>query len=402
MEYPIGSVLYVTAGEIRSPRVSPRGDLAAFLDNPDPGDDGGSVAVVDRKGGKKTLASGFTSMSGLAWSREGREVWFTASRQGIADTLYAVSLSGNERVLLRSPAPMTLLDVAGDGSVLVREHTSSMQITGLAPGESVEKDLSWLDYSFACDLSSDGKSFTFDESGAGVGGNYRLYLGRTDGSAPTRLFDGGCGTLSSDGLWVVSRANASAGQIVLVPTKSGQPKPLSPDGLTLRGASFFPDGRRLLVAGEEPRHGLRLYVKELAGGRPRPITPEGIRPIRASKPVSPDGLWVFANGPDGRLSRYSVESGESKLLPGVYPGDRPLQWTPDSRSVYLMERTGTTFSISRLDVATGHRGLWKQIVPADPAGFWGITSFFIADDGRSYVYSYQRTLADLYLVSGLK
>ena len=40
--------------------------------------------------------------------------------------------------------------------------------------------------------------------------------------------------------------------------------------------------------------------------------------------------------------------------------------------------------------------------PLDPAGFGGITSFFFAGDDRSYVYSYQRTLADLYLVSGLK
>jgi hypothetical protein len=252
LEYPIGSVIYETPGEIRAPRVSPRGDQAAFLDNPSPGDDGGSVAVVDRQGRKKTLASGFTSMSGLAWTRDGREVSFSASREGIADSLYAVSLSGRERLLWRSPSPMTLLDMAADGSVLVRQHSTGMQITGLAPGESRERDLSWLDYSFACDLSSDGRSFTFDETGAGVAGNYRLYLGRTDGSLPIRLFEGGCGTLSPDGLWVLSRANAPPGQLVLVPTRSGQQKPLSFEGLTALGAAFFPDGKRLLVAARSP------------------------------------------------------------------------------------------------------------------------------------------------------
>jgi len=402
IEYPIGRVVYETPGEIRAPRVSPRGDQAAFLDNPVPGDDGGSVGVVDREGRKKTLASGFTSMSGLAWSGDGREVWISASRQGIADSLYAVSLAGRERLLMRSPSPMTLLDMAADGSALIRQHSTGMQITGLAPGENRERDLSWLDYSFACDLSSDGGTFTFDETGAGVAGNYQLYLGRTDGSLPIRLFEGGCGTLSPDGLWVLSHVNAPPGQLVLVPTKSGQPKPVSFQGLTAVGAAFFPDGKRLLVAGTEPGHGLRFYVGDLAGSRPRPITPEGIRPGRAAKPISPDGQWVFANGPDGGLYLYPVESGQSKLLPGALPGGRPFQWSPDSRAVYVMERKGVTFSIFRVDVATGRRELWKEIVPPDPAGFWGITSFFIASDDRSYVYSYQRTLADLYLVSGLK
>ena len=360
LEYPIGRVIYETPGEIRAPRVSPRGDQAAFLDNPVPGDDGGSVAVVDREGRKKTLASGFTSMSGLAWSGDGREVWFSASRQGIADSLYAVSLSGRERLLWRSPSPIMLLDMAADGGVLVRQHSTGMQITGLAPGESRERDLSWLDYSFACDLSSDGRSFTFDETGAGVAGNYRLYLGRTDGSLPIRLFEGGCGTLSPDGLWVLSHASAPPGQPVLVPTKSGQPKPLSFQGLTAVGVAFFPDGKRLLVGGTEPGHGLRFYVGDLSGSRPRPITPEGIRPGRATKPISPDGQWVFANGPDGGLYLYPVESGQSKLLPGALPGDRPFQWTSDSRAVYVMERKGVAFSISRVDVATGRRDLWKE------------------------------------------
>ena len=41
-------------------------------------------------------------------------------------------------------------------------------------------------------------------------------------------------------------------------------------------------------------------------------------------------------------------------------------------------------------------------MPPDPVGFWGIPSFFIAAADRSYIYSNQRTLADLYLVSGLK
>ena len=50
LEFPVGEVLYSTAGWIGHPRVSPRGDLVAFFDHPVFTDDGGSLSVVDRKG----------------------------------------------------------------------------------------------------------------------------------------------------------------------------------------------------------------------------------------------------------------------------------------------------------------------------------------------------------------
>src|SRR5262249_26217873 len=53
LEYPIGTVLYQTTGWISHPRISPRGDLVAFLDHPVRNDDAGTVAVVDREGKRK-------------------------------------------------------------------------------------------------------------------------------------------------------------------------------------------------------------------------------------------------------------------------------------------------------------------------------------------------------------
>ena len=51
LEFPIGNVLYQTTGGIGNPRISPKGDLIAFLDYP-LGGNGigvGSVATVDMK-----------------------------------------------------------------------------------------------------------------------------------------------------------------------------------------------------------------------------------------------------------------------------------------------------------------------------------------------------------------
>jgi predicted Ser/Thr protein kinase len=47
LEYPVGKVLYETGGWISHPRISPKGDMVAFLDHSLQGDDSGSVAIVD-------------------------------------------------------------------------------------------------------------------------------------------------------------------------------------------------------------------------------------------------------------------------------------------------------------------------------------------------------------------
>jgi hypothetical protein len=49
-------------------------------------------------------------------------------------------------------------------------------------------------------------------------------------------------------------------------------------------------------------------------------------------------------------------------------------------------------------VASGQRKLWKEIVPADPAGTYGIDALAVNPDGKAYVYDLRRTLSDLYLV----
>jgi serine/threonine protein kinase len=79
LEFPVGKSVYQTGGYISDVRVSPDGTLVAFIDHPILGDDRGSVAVVDREGKRRTLAPDYSSVQGAAWSRDGREVWFTGA-----------------------------------------------------------------------------------------------------------------------------------------------------------------------------------------------------------------------------------------------------------------------------------------------------------------------------------
>ena len=217
LEYPIGKPLYETGGWIGHPRVSPKGDLIAFLDHPIQGDDAGSVAMVDLKGNKKVLTGEWFTVQGLAWSPEGKEIWFTASKTGTDRTLYAVTLDGKERMVLRLPGALMLLDIAKDGRVLLMRASWRRELIGVSGSDLKERELSWLDYSYPADLSADGKTLLFDEEGGGgalsyskSGGlSYAVYIRKTDGSPAVLLGEGGARALSPDGKWVITVTQGS-------------------------------------------------------------------------------------------------------------------------------------------------------------------------------------------------
>jgi len=159
LEYPIGKVLYeTTGGWISYPRVGPKGDYVAFIDHPNQGDDGGSIAVVDLSGNKKKLTRDWYGTGGLAWSSNGEEVWFTASELGVDHYLSAVTIGGKERLVARIPGTLVLFDIWHDGRVLLARVGRRREVMTLRDGESKERDLSWLDYSYPADLSADGQT----------------------------------------------------------------------------------------------------------------------------------------------------------------------------------------------------------------------------------------------------
>ena len=55
-----------------------------------------------------------------------------------------------------------------------------------------------------------------------------------------------------------------------------------------------------------------------------------------------------------------------------------------------------------LDLSTGQRTPFKQLMPSDLAGVETIGPILMTPDGKTSVYGYHRTLSDLYLVEGLK
>src|SRR5207244_13539272 len=118
------------------------------------------------------------TIQGLAWSADSSEVWFTASKTGTDRTLYAVTLDGKQRMVLRLPGALMLLDIAKDGRVLLMRASCRRELMGVA-SDSKEHELTWLDYSYPADLSADGKTLLFDEEGGGGALDYSKSGGLT-------------------------------------------------------------------------------------------------------------------------------------------------------------------------------------------------------------------------------
>jgi eukaryotic-like serine/threonine-protein kinase len=408
LEYPVGKPLYETGGWIGHPRFSPKGDRIAFIDHPVQGDDSGSLAVVDLAGHKKTLSGEWVTIQGVAWSPDGKEIWFTASKSGVDRTLYAITLDGKERTVLRLPGAVMIFDIFKDGRVLLMRASWRRELVGMTGGDAKQHDLSWLDYTYPADLSVDGKTLLFDEEGGGgsldyskSGGlSYAVYVRKTDGSPAVLLGEGGAVSLSPDGKWVVAQTQASPAQLKLLTTGAGEPKPLTNDNINHAWAHWFPDGKRLLFTGNEPDKGVRLYVLDVASGKSQPISTEGVN--GTAFVISPDSQWVAGIGPDQKGYLYPAGGGDPRPIPGFNSGEQPITFSSDNHSLFVYQPGELPARVDRLDLQTGKRTLWKELIPSDPAGVETIGPIMITPDAKTCIFGYQRMLADLYLVEGLK
>jgi len=396
LEYPIGKVLATSPGWMDAPRISPDGQRLAFADHPLRGDSLGRVVVIDMAG-RRLFQSGITtSLTGLAWSPKGDEVWYTG------DGLQALAPSGKSRTVLSLLGFVMLRDVGRDGRILLTSTARRREILGRGPDESSEHNLSWHDWSFPSDLSADGRTLLFDEQGAATGRSeiYLAYVRKTDGSPAVLLGKARSMSLSPDGRRVLAQSMSDPPELLILPTGAGTPRSVPIKGIALQWAVWMPDGRRAVVRASEGGRGVRLYVVDTETGERRAFAPEGASQFGGG--VSPDGKLVAAIAPDRRITLYSPDGGEPKAVPGVEPEEVVIRWTADGRGLYVTRFSSLPVTVYRLDLATRRREPVQSFAPADAAGILNIGPALLAADGKSYVYSYRRILDDLYVVTGAR
>ena len=397
LEYPIGTVIYSPEAWVSHVRFSPNGEFLAIADHIPSGDDG-RIVIIDQHGNRKASSSFYSSVQGLAWRPDGKEVWFSAVPNGAARSLYALDFSGKERLIYRAPGGVTIHDISRTGQVLLTADKTRLSLFALAPGEMRERSLSWFDWSLLSDLSADGKTVIFSESGEAVGNNDGVFLRHSDGSPAVRLSDGDFGRLSPDGKWVLVELGKPP-HLILVPTGVGEPREIG-DKTPHYFADWVPDGKSVIFTAAEPGHERRAYVQAIdpAGSAARAITPEDTY----GSLVSPDGKWLLATDAHHQRRLYPIAGGEPQKLSFDVPPDETITGFFDNGKSLLLRTRALPLKITRVDLATGKREPFKEIVPADPAGAQSIPVIRFRADGKSYAYSVGRWLSDLYVVDGLK
>jgi Tol biopolymer transport system component len=395
LEFPIGKVLYESADGISSVRFSPRGDqLALSL-----GDS--TIAAVDLSGRVRVLSKGWAQTGNVAWRPDGSEIWFSAEKPSEQFALYAVTLSGRDRLVLREASGLYLHDISRDNRVLLNSYLWSSNLLAQAPDANAERDLTWLDQPLAVDISNDGRTVLFTESGEGGGDNGTIYLRSMDGSAAVRLGEGQAVAFSPDSRWVLAQPAELTETLAVLPTGPGQPRTLEHKGVTSpKVARILPDGKQVVFLGRSGTGALRVYVQDFNGGQPRPTTPEGMAFGHVA--VSPDGRFVAALGPDSKIAIYPLDGGPPRPLAGAETREGIVTWSADGASLYVYRRFESPARIFKIEIATGRRELWKTIVPIDRAGLITIDNFVMTPDARAYAYSFQRILTNLEVVEGLR
>jgi Tol biopolymer transport system component len=406
LEFPAGRVVYETAGTLTTPRVSPGGDAVAVVDQPMLGNTVGALVLVEGPGRARRLSEGWTDIGGVAFSPDGREIWFSAAATGTARHLHAATRAGAVRLVARTPGAMILQDVSPSGQALLAHVHPRSEALAQLDGSPDERNLSWLDWTHATELSDDGRRLLFTAEGQGGGPLYSVFVRQPLDAAPTRLGEGHGTELSPDGQWVLAIVREAPPRLVLLPTGAGEAR-------TLRhGRSFaeyhwawwFPDGRRVLFLANQAGRAPQLFVQDVAAGDARPVAAEGVTAYR-HKPITPDGARVLVLEPEPpRFVLQPVAGGPAVPLAGLEPHHQPLRWTADGRALFVRTSAAAELpvQVERLDAATGRRVPWRELAPADRAGVDRIGDVLVTPDGRSFVFACGRDLSELYLVDGLR
>ncbi len=189
---PIGKVLYESEGWFSEPPRGSRRERRRLHEPPDSSPTtAASVEMVDRAGKRTKLAGDFSTEGGLAWSPDGREVWFTAAetgRQPLALRGHTRRIAPHSRARDRKP------DAPGRLPRRPRAHRArraALGNPGLGSGrrQGTRPLVARLVVGVATSRRT-ARSSCSARRGRAAAPNYSAYSRRMDGSPPVRLGDG--------------------------------------------------------------------------------------------------------------------------------------------------------------------------------------------------------------------
>jgi hypothetical protein len=139
-----------------------------------------------------------------------------------------------------------------------------------------------------------------------------------------------------------------------------------------------------------------MLLRSVDDGPLRPLSGEGTNLCR----VSPDSHYAVASAGVSGLSVYPLDGSKAYSLPGT-ENMSPIHWT-DNHSLLAYHTGELPGRVFQVDMATGKQRQVKALTPGDRAGVSQLQNVAASPDGRTFAYSYQQVLYELYAVEGLK
>ena len=398
LEYPIGKMLFETAGWISEVRISPDGKQIAFIDHPLIPDDRGAVALVDAQGRVRRLTPVYATGRSLCWTPDGKEVWYTASLEGEDPGMYAVTPTGQNRTVLRSPTELVIEDISASGKVLLESVRFQIEM-----GVKRSNDNRSRDVETSVDLGAltpGGEWIVFNRF---QGSDYQAYLKNINGAGAVKLGDGyGCG-ITADGRTVAALRTTEPHRLYLYPTGAGDQRVIELGELTAafgtneNDVTFSRDGRWGAFSAFDTKHEVRDYLLDMRDGKLRPVTPPGSRTGK----LSPDGTRIVTL--DVAAQKYvlvDIASGKISDVAGMEKQDEVLGWNADGRMLAVWNQE-LPARISLVEVASGRRQLVQTVEPLAMLGSM-YARMVTSADGKTAVYRHRRGLYAIYIAEGLK
>jgi len=398
VQYPIGKTLLEDPGWLSDLRLSPDGEHVAMFRHPNPPDDRGDVIVIDKSGQVHTVSSGWESLAGLAWSPSGQEIWFSATESGEDYCIWAVTLSGRQRVVYCGTAPTRIADVTQSGTSLVSGEQNTYGMILGEHGSTPPRDISWLGAVYPR-LTRDGSGLLFTDVSTAGGSNYNVYFRKTDGSAPVLMTSGMGVDLSPDGKWALAVDNKEA-TVKVVPVGPGEAHTLRWDGIRARWARWFPDRHHILLYADQSGQ-VRSFVTDESGSVPKPVAVRNFTVHDAG--IAPDGDRTF-DRQNGGWVLVSLKDGGIHPLPFIQPEETPIGWAEDRDHAFVEVHDNLNLGVSiyKVELNSGRRELWQVLKPSATSVNVSANKATITPDGHWMVYAYRLNAGQLYTSTNLR
>jgi WD40 repeat protein len=372
-------------------RFSPNGRLLAFEQHMTNGI--GYVVIMNLADKSTRTSAVYPDLAGLAWSPDGKEIWFTAAKTGIIRGIHAMNTAGRERLVYVAPVQLTLQDISKNGDVLVvRNFDSSIISVDHLRGQTPASEIPGYDWPVLGDLSNDGQRIVFGESGEALP-RPSLFIRSPDDAHIKPLGEAALpASISPNGSAVLALSNEQCTRVVMfAPDQPSQT--LTAANMCVTSVSWLPNGKQFIFAGAKQGQSNRCYLQSLDRSGMRAITSDNFR----CDLISPDGAYTLANSGND-FYKVAIDKAEAPIKVKFPAHFVPIRWIAADR-VFAIEEFGFS-EIDTIDLTSG--AIVDKTPIRLPSGVDSVSILKIGADNNTFAYSAVRRSSDLYVIQGLR